>query len=261
MKKILVLIIMFCLYFGINVNLAIHATEITPIETDFELFGNWEYLDDWDLTTNTVAGNLTAGYYSGWVGIYKYHDIELNRVYIAVLSQVKMQPAAYVYDHRFFNQTATVITKVNTNAVKSVKYTPEPTVASVTETYEKTSSGGFALSENGASVSLGFSVSQSTSLTTDEITVEVRSVDSNVSEPVYLKTLYSFAEYKKKTAANRSLMTFNQVHIYYVNKTLYTTPVYPVFSGTLGVTFYRVGFWNQSTYVAKTDWQMGAFAI
>lgn len=261
MKKMLILITTLCIFLGVNFNLIIDATDITPIETDFELYGNWEYLDDYKLSNNTVSGHLTAGVYSGWVGIYKYQDTELNQVYIAVLSQVRMEPAAYTYDHRFFNKTATIITDVDESAVKNVKYTPGPTISDVTETYSKTSSGGFTIDKSGASLNLGFSVTQSNSLTTSELTVETRTINSDTTNPVNLRTLYSFLEYKKKTSANRSLMTFNQVHIYYVNKTLFTTTFYPTFSGTLGDSFYRNGFWNDATYEDETDWQRGPFAI
>ncbi|CCV65131.1 hypothetical protein BN85301100 [Paracholeplasma brassicae] len=167
-----------------------------------------------------------------------------------------MQPAEYVLDHRFFNKTATIVSNVNTQAVQSIKYTPGTSTSQITETYGQTINGGFTIKEEGASVSLGFAVSQTKSITTDEITISIRTVDGSTTSTNHLETKFSFQQYKSKTATNRSLMRFNQVHVYYVDKTTYSNDVIATFKGSLSVSFYRNGFWNNHTMDDYTPFEI-----
>lgn len=240
----------------IMMNANVYATEITPIEgtDDFTLYGGWVEEYSMNIAAQDVQGNLYYGTYNGWVGVYSYNDEAVNRVYYAVMSQISMQPGEYVFDHRFFNKEATIITDVNNDNVKSVVYTPKPTIGQVTELYSQSINGGFELTQDSVGVNLGFSIEHGTSYTSDEITVTVRSLNKNLNKK-HLETKFSFSNYTSKTAANRSLMVFNQIHIYYIDKTAHPSLTTFKFSGSIKAEFYRVGFWNSAKMEHKTNWE------
>jgi len=255
MKKILIVILLFMFQLSLISN--VNATEITPIDgtDEFTLYGDWNEEYVYNIPDQPVQGNLYYGTYSGWVGIYSNYDIYTNRIYYALMSQVRMQPGPYVYDHRFFNKEALIKTNTkNTTAVKSVFYTPRPYISAVTETFSKTFQGNIQLVSEGLVPSFGFSISHQQAYTFDEITPTVRSL-SGTSNPIHLETKFGFSNYTSKTSANRSLMVFNQMHMYYINKTVHTNSVVFKFTGEIGVTFHRVGFWNSASMTNSKIWE------